>query len=336
MTEVAAGMEGLEEHGLAPAHERLDSGLLGIFEDEQADELLSQIQDLVDPEPPSHTYTTTHAAVLWGGASPVASPRAYTERERAHREPSASPSSSEWSESGGVPASSASPVGDVGEFVSEVARVEDKKRRNRDAARACRAKKKRNIQDLQTSHEELMNDFGELRKENETLKGINANLEKQLAFFQAMFKDTFQKSGTVLPFTEDGTPKGEGSTPTSPKGSGAALGLAFLVAAYNIQSHVVGAAPPVPAHYSGGGRGRALLSIEEEVDAGLGAWGAVRWMLLLALISFAIVRIVTHRAVAAAPTKGVRVQAPKARGGALGRGFRWLRRGGVLALVLPC
>jgi hypothetical protein len=63
-------------------------------------------------------------------------------------------------------------------------KLDEKKRRNCIAARECRAKKKRTYQALQYNHRELEIRYSQLRIENESLKSINAALEKQLCFFQ--------------------------------------------------------------------------------------------------------------------------------------------------------
>eukprot|EP00282_Hemiselmis_andersenii_P025600 CAMPEP_0172004592 /NCGR_PEP_ID=MMETSP1041-20130122/4567_1 /TAXON_ID=464988 /ORGANISM="Hemiselmis andersenii, Strain CCMP439" /LENGTH=474 /DNA_ID=CAMNT_0012658473 /DNA_START=74 /DNA_END=1498 /DNA_ORIENTATION=+ len=124
------------------------------------------------------------------------------------------------------------------------ARLEDKKRRNRESARMCRAKKKSSIMALQAEHDDLRASNDNLKKENESLRTVNAALEKQLAFFQNLFRDTMQGGGSkphLLPVT---APQREGEADPDPQAatfstaatsSGCALALSLLLATYNMQ-----------------------------------------------------------------------------------------------------
>lgn len=139
-----------------------------------------------------------------------------------------------------------------------------------------------------------MEDNRELKKENELLKGINAALEKQLAFFRTMFKDTCLGSGPLLPVSLPNSDK-EAVTfaPQKPQGAGIALGMACLVAMYNIRSDLTLPAEPQRRGEALGGRpSRALLSIEDQSGPVMQLGGAacsLRWMLLLGLLAFCLV-----------------------------------------------
>jgi len=189
------------------------------------------------------------------------------------------------------------------------ARLEDKKRRNRESARMCRAKKKSSIMALQAEHDDLRASNDNLKKENESLRTVNAALEKQLAFFQNLFRDTMQGGGSkphLLPVT---APQREGEADPDPQAatfstaatsSGCALALSLLLATYNMQpttgiySRSAGDFVPHDTPFSGR-RGRALLSIEEpfgetpyppptSASFGGGFWAAAAAAALLSVV----------------------------------------------------
>lgn len=130
-----------------------DIDLLGLFEECHADELLSSVRDgFVEAETRPTSFDQDSSLKI---------------RHDQHcdvnslREQSSSPSSSDWaSESSTQCHSNEQPPRHtlslescggqkrVELVLSEAERADDKKRRNRDAARVCRAKKKRNIQVL--------------------------------------------------------------------------------------------------------------------------------------------------------------------------------------------
>eukprot|EP00286_Rhodomonas_abbreviata_P024992 CAMPEP_0181308274 /NCGR_PEP_ID=MMETSP1101-20121128/11368_1 /TAXON_ID=46948 /ORGANISM="Rhodomonas abbreviata, Strain Caron Lab Isolate" /LENGTH=335 /DNA_ID=CAMNT_0023414631 /DNA_START=91 /DNA_END=1095 /DNA_ORIENTATION=- len=95
-----------------------------------------------------------------------------------------SPCSSQVSDVSGVPCASY-------EGMDDVQKADEKKRRNREAARQSRAKKKRLMQDIEETQTTLEREKSDLRKENDSLRAMNQALERQLAFFQGMFRSTF-------------------------------------------------------------------------------------------------------------------------------------------------
>lgn len=207
----------------------------------------------------------------------------------------------EGGSSGTCSASSSSPRSDRGGVAVTHGSVinEDKKRRNRDAARTCRcdhrqlfrlltrnktpdphsdrrAKKKQSIQALQINHEELAAKYDGVKRENESLKSVNSALEKQVAYFQALFKDSWHGAKPILPVSfgdeaerEDKSYQGIGATKTA--SASCALGMAFLVATYNLRISQDASLPPGLSPLRSGRPGRALLSVQDEVTSYYGS-----------------------------------------------------------------
>mmetsp|Transcript_15671 Transcript_15671/g.37415 ORF Transcript_15671/g.37415 Transcript_15671/m.37415 type:complete len:363 (-) Transcript_15671:75-1163(-) len=93
--------------------------------------------------------------------------------------------------------------GETGDAVSispldDELKTEEKKRRNREAARQSRAKKKRMIQSIEETQGTLEREKLDLRKENDALRTMNQALERQVAFFQSMFRSTFSSRAPCL------------------------------------------------------------------------------------------------------------------------------------------
>jgi len=132
----------------------------------------------------------------------------------------------------------------------------------------CRAKKKQTIAALQSGHEELLTKYDRVCRENESLRSVNAALERQVTYFQSLFKTSLSSSGgekPLLPFSSDDI----ASPPASQQGaasvaitsSGCALAVAFFVANYNVRIVQEESLPRRTKSEQWRGSGRALLSL---------------------------------------------------------------------------
>eukprot|EP00286_Rhodomonas_abbreviata_P016976 CAMPEP_0181323434 /NCGR_PEP_ID=MMETSP1101-20121128/19784_1 /TAXON_ID=46948 /ORGANISM="Rhodomonas abbreviata, Strain Caron Lab Isolate" /LENGTH=322 /DNA_ID=CAMNT_0023431463 /DNA_START=28 /DNA_END=996 /DNA_ORIENTATION=+ len=111
---------------------------------------------------------------------------------------------------------------------------EDKKRRNRIAAKMCRQKKKRMMQSVEERQNFLEQERLSLKKENETLRSTNRALENQLAFFHGLFKANtdaafkLSSSAGKIVFGKTSGALSDVAKASVPQGTGLALGVVFF------------------------------------------------------------------------------------------------------------
>jgi hypothetical protein len=137
----------------------------------------------------------------------------------------------------------------------------------------CRAKKKQTIAALQSGHEELLTKYDRVCRENESLRSVNAALERQVAYFQSLFKTSLSSSSgdkPLLPCSlDDIAPpptSQEGTTSMTITSSGCALAVAFFVATYNVRIGQEESLPHRETSEQWRRSGRALLSIALQPD----------------------------------------------------------------------
>mmetsp|Transcript_43396 Transcript_43396/g.66668 ORF Transcript_43396/g.66668 Transcript_43396/m.66668 type:complete len:341 (+) Transcript_43396:25-1047(+) len=157
---------------------------------------------------------------------------------------------------------------------------EDKKRRNREAAKLSRAKKKRMLQNIEEHQEELEEERAALRRENQTLRYMNQALEGQVAYFHGLFKAAFNNGAlSKLPETALDSawhvPHGSSfSFPTSSsleppapaRGTSVAMAIVLFAALSGGIGNIDLAPPPsvlVDTPPIGHRSGRMLLSVED-------------------------------------------------------------------------
>ena len=113
-----------------------------------------------------------------------------------------------------------------------------------------------------------MTKYDRVCRENESLRSVNAALERQVTYFQSLFKTSLGSSGgekPLLPFSSDdiaSPPESQqGTASVAITSSGCALAVAFFVANYNVRIVQEESLPRRTTSEQWRGSGRALLSL---------------------------------------------------------------------------